>query len=152
MSEFKYTQAYKSIKTPIDLKTKILRNNTAKKTINLKLLISLVACVIIMAVVPTYVVSTNPSVSVTASLPTSARSIMIQIPLELKLNRTSTIYVSHGNLENYNGESIRGNLYFTWSFTADLKEKPTLAVKDVFKTTVYSLSYNENNGSWSIIK
>ncbi len=153
MSQYKYSDAYQSIKAPIRLKEKVLNNKPSRKAFNYKGLISVAACVIIMAsMFPAYVGLTEPSVSVSSAMPMAARYIGTQIPLELNLERRSRITVSHGTLEGYNGERTKGNIALIWNINTEEYEDCTLEVQDNLKTTVYSLSYNENNGSWSIIK
>ena len=153
MTKYKYGNAYKSIKAPASLADKVLNAKPRKRTLNYKGLISIAACVIIFAsVFPAYVGFTEPSVSVSEAMPMTARYAGTQIPLNLKLERNSCVSVSHGSLEGYNGERFKGDAAFTWNIGTEEYEECTLTVKDVFKTTVYSLSYNENNGSFSIIK
>ncbi len=153
MTEYKYSDAYKSIKAPASLVDKVLNAKSPGRAFNYKSLISIVACVIILAsVFPTYVGFTEPSVGISEAMPMTARYVGTQIPLKLKLERNSCVSVSHGSLEGYNGERIKGDAALIWNIDAEEYEGCTLTVKDVFKTTVYSLSYNENNGSFSIIK
>lgn len=153
MTDRKYTDAYKSIKAPSSLADKIYGTRQSKSKFNLKGLISVAACVIIMAsIFPTYVAFTEPSVSISTSTPMAARSIAIQVPLELTLKRSSYLTVSHGVLEGYNGEDVNGDVTVIWNIDTAEYEDCTLTVKDDLKSTVYSLSYNENNGSFTIIK
>ena len=153
MTEYKYTDAYKSIKAPASLASKVLNTKLQRRALNYKNLISIAACVIILAsVFPAYVGFTEPSISISEAMPMTARYIGTQVPLELKLERSSRVSVSHGSLEGYNGERIKGDTVLIWNIDTDKYEDCTLTVKDNFKTTVYSLSCNENNGSFSIIK
>lgn len=153
MTDRKYTEAYRSIKAPSSLADKILNTHVNKKSFNVKGLISAVACVIIMAsIFPAYVSLTEPSVSASTSTPMAARSIGLQIPLELSLERNSLLTVSHGILEGYNGERVNGDITVIWNVDTAVYEDYTLTVKDNLKSTVYSLSYNENNDSFTIIK
>ncbi|MBR6514288.1 MAG: hypothetical protein IKT46_05570 [Clostridia bacterium] len=150
---YKYTDAYKSIKAPDELRTKILNSTTRKKQFNLKPLISVAACVIILAaIIPTYVGFTDPDVTVAQVAVIAQRQAGTRINLDLDLDRTGVISVSEGTLEGYNGEKVKGNIQLIWDLgNADYKDC-TLTLKDAFKTTEYALDYNENNGSWSIIK
>ncbi len=153
MTDRKYTDAYKSIKAPSSLADKILSPRPSKNNFKLKRLISAAACVIIMALIfPAYAAFTEPSVSVSTSTPMAARSIGIQVPLELELHRKATLSVSNGNLQGIDATEIKGNVTVIWNIDTADYEDCTLTVKDSLKSTVYSLSYNENNGSFTIIK
>lgn len=153
MQKFKYTDAYKSIKAPVSLHNKVLNGNSVKRRLNYKALISAAACVIIIAsIFPAYVGSTNPSIAISEAAHMTARQINIQIPLKFDLDRSSLIEVSKGTLEGYGGEKIKGEFNLIWSIGTEDTENCTVTVKDAFRTTVYSLSYNENNGSLAIIK
>ena len=153
MPEYKYKDAYKSIRTPRSLADKVLNAKPTKKAFNYKSLISVAACVIIVLLVfPSYIGLTDPSVRVVSDMPMVARYVGIQIPVELKLNRRSVITVSKGTLEGYDGGYVKGDITLIWNIDTDVYDTCTLTVKDSIKTTVYTLSNNENNGSWSIIK
>ncbi len=153
MPDYKYTDAYKSVKAPTSLADKVLNTKSSNKVFNYKGLISVAACIIILAsTLPMYVNFTDPSVNVSQAAPMMARYVGKQIPIEVKLDRKSEISVSQGNLEGYSGESIKGTSTLIWNINTEDYEDCTLTVKDIFGATVYSLSYNENNGSWSIIK
>ena len=116
MTDRKYTDAYKTIKAPASLADKIHGSRQSKSKFNLKGLISAAACVIIMAsIFPAYAAFTEPSVSVSTSTPMAARSIGIQVPLEISLKRSSYLTVSHGILEGYNSEDVNGDVSIIWN-------------------------------------
>ncbi|MBQ3182457.1 MAG: hypothetical protein IJB57_02200 [Clostridia bacterium] len=153
MAGYKYSDAYKSIKAPADLAVKVLNRKPQKKAFSYKSLISIAACIIILvSVFPMYLSFTDPDVNISASAPMTARYIGTQIPVELSLNRRSSVTVSNGSLEGYNGEDIKGSVTLIWNINIEVLNDCTLTVTDDFKATVYTLSYNENNDSWSINK
>ena len=151
--QYKYTEAYNSIKAPADLKSKIFASTAKKKHINFKALISIAACVIILlGAFPTYVNFTDPHISVSPNNAAIKRQVTNGITLELELDRSTEITVSHGTIENYDGSKIKGNTSIVWDIGIADYHQCRLTLKDSFKTTVYALDYNENNDSWSIIK
>ncbi len=150
---YKYTDAYNSVKAPAELKAKVLNTAGTQRRFNYKSLISVAACVIILAVVlPTYVGLTAPTVTVAESAPMAVRYMGMQIPLEFSLDRSTKIEVSSGTLDGYDGDGIKGRVSYVWCLGDEAPEGCTVTLKDALKTTVYVLNYNEKNDSWSIIK
>ena len=151
--QYKHTEAYNSIKAPTNIKEQVLASAGKKSTFDCKPLIYAAACVIILiSAIPTYWGFTNPQIAVKHEDRIIARQIGTTLTVELDLKRSTIIEVSHGTLDGYDGNKLKGKAELVWDIGITDYRDCTLKLKDDFGTTEYVLNYEENNGSWSIIK
>lgn len=152
MLDSKYINAYNSIKAPKDLIADIDLNNPKKKRFNFKALTSVAACILLLAaIIPTYIGFTEPSVDLSSEPTTLARTVESAIQITIETHRDTKVSVSSGDIGISADEKINGKTELTW-YVDNSETDKTLTLKDRFGTKAYTLHYNANNDSWSIIK
>ena len=152
----KYISAYKSVCVPEDMLVKISLKQRDKKSFDIKRFIPIAACIAVMlSILPCYIGFTNPTVTVSDNAPyavAAARHVGIQIPITLDLSRNTSVSVSKGYIEGIDSQEINGKAELIWNIDPSEITDCKLTLSDFFGTTTYILTYNENNGSWSITK
>ena len=153
MLDTKYKDAYNSICVPDDMLCNIKGKISKKRHFNYKKLISVAACILLIAIIlPTYINLSNPEVAVTNNGITVARSVDKRIYLTLEAKRQTSVSVSSGDIGISSDKKLKGTIELVWSISPTDSEPYVLTLKDIFGTRNYTLSYNENNDSWTIIE
>lgn len=155
MLDRKYTDAYNSVCAPENMLDKILTaDKPVKKSFNYRKLALIAVCMLsAFLILPLYAGLTEPTV-ILNGMPTavSARTVDTCLTITLDLDRKTEISVSDGTVSGIPSGKIEGEYELIWSFVSRTDQELTLSLNDIFGTSVYTLCYNENNDSWSIVK